>query len=197
MAKTAVASVDDDSTDSEVASADAAIKAVEDAIAAAADLAGTTRPLPRPKAHAAVEGQLTMKKASIMATRDKAANDMKAAMAKTGKALHAALGPPDTGENATALNNIGAPTLDATGLMIDAAAGAGVLPTATDPNRVTLEAGASAGSLGGWMGMDYALTTGTGASKLTNEARVYTNKGPNKSVTFAAAGYTVQAEGEN
>ncbi len=62
-------------------------------------------------------------------------------------------------------------------LTIDAAAGAGALPDATNPDSVTLKKGDSAGSLDGWAGTNYALTMGTDASKLTDEARVYANPG--------------------
>ena len=83
--------------------------------------------------------------------------------------------------------------MSADGLAIDAAGNAGALTS--DPGSVTLEAGASAGSLGSWAGMSYAhMDTGT---KIKNEAVVYTNQGPAKSVTFAAAGHTVEASGDN
>ena len=98
-------------------------------------------------------------------------------MAKTGKALHAALGPP-AADNTNALDNIGAPTLSSAGLAIDAVAGAGVLPNTgagSDPASVTLKAGASAGSLGGWSGTHYAHTNST--TEIMNAAVVYTNRG--------------------
>ena len=106
-------------------------------------------------------------------------------MAKTGKDLHAALAGNATADT-TALNNAAAVSLSSAGLAVDAAAGAGTLATATDPASVTLKAGDSAGALGSWNGMDYAHTnTGT---KVVNEARVYTNKGPGKTVSFANRG---------
>ena len=93
-----------------------------------------------------------------------------------GKDLRAALGGPEAGDNA--LTNIAAPTLSAAGLAIDAAAGAGALGDADDPSSVTLKAGTNAvAALGSWNGMDYALSTGTGDDMVTNEARVYTNRG--------------------
>ena len=108
------------------------------------------------------------------------AEAMREAMAALGEAMHAALGPPATPAGTTgALANIAAPVLTAAGLAIDAAAGAGALPDTgdgSDPAAVTLEAGDSAGSLGSWMGTDYAHSAGTGDSKITNEARVYTNQ---------------------
>ena len=127
------------------------------------------------------------------AAQEAAEKAMAEAMAKTGKALHAALGPNQGGT--TALTNIGAPGLTSAGLAIDAAAGAGAIADATDPDPVTLAAGASAGMLGSWNGMDYAHMDST--TKVKNEARVYNNKGSDKRVTFAAAGHTVDASGAN
>ena len=103
----------------------------------------------------------------------------------TGKALFAALADTDaTSTPNNPLENIAAPTLGTAGLGIDAAANAGTLTT--DPTSVTLKASDSAGALGGWAGTNYALTTGTGASKVTNEAVVYNNKGPGRTVLFSS-----------
>ena len=127
-----------------------------------------------------LEGQVADLTQQI-ADRDKADADAEAEakakeMAAVGKALHAALaGNATAGTNALA--NIGAPTLAPAGLTIDAAAGAGALPDATDPDAVTLAAGDSAGSLGTWAGTMYSHTQGSGPSKITNEAVVYTNRG--------------------
>ena len=104
------------------------------------------------------------------------------AMAALGKAMHAALGPNSGGT--TPLTNIGAPTLSAAGLAVDAADGAGAIADGTDPASVTLEAGASAGSLDGWAGTNYAHTEGTGDSKVTNEAVVYINQGSPRTQLF-------------
>ena len=84
------------------------------------------------------------------------------AMAKLGKAMRAALGPPDAA-NTTALDNIDlatAPDTDlSNGLSIDAVTGAGALATAAgDPASVTLKAGDSAGALGSWNGTHYSHT---------------------------------------
>ncbi len=189
-ARTAVAGLTDDASDAAIGSADSAVAAAKMAVMDAADLSDGEKSAFN-TAIAVIEGNLGTKKTSIMAARDNAYKTMKAAMAKTGKALHAALGPPTTAVGTTgALANIGAPTtLAAAGLTIDAAAGAGALTT--DPGPVVLKAGASAGPLGVWSGMDYALSTGTGASKVTNEARVYTNRGPAKSIPFAEGGHTL------
>ena len=186
MAQTAVAGVDNDSTNSEVASADAAVQAVKDAIADAADLAADDNAIAIANgALAVLEPQLAAAKTARQSAMDAAAKAKREAMAKTGKALRAALAGTTAGANDNALANIAAPTLATTGLTIDAAVGAGALPDTTNPASVELKAGAAAGSLGSWAGTDYALTTGTGDTKLTNEARVYINRGAGKSVAFA------------
>ncbi|MXX16306.1 MAG: hypothetical protein F4Z52_03540 [Gammaproteobacteria bacterium] len=182
-ARAAVPGVDNDSTDSEVSAAETAIANARAAIAAA-----TNVPAEEKAANTAtvdtLEAQLNGAKMARSDAMDAAAKAAAEAMAKVGKALRAALGGPTAGGNALA--NIDTATtpvsLGASGLVIDAAAGAGALTT--DPDSVTLKAGNSAGSLNGWAGTDYALTTGTGASKLTNEARVYTNRGSPTSMTF-------------
>ena len=195
-ASTAVAGLTDDASDTAIGAAETAVMAAKQAVMDAANVSDDEK-----AAHnttiATIEGQLSTKKASIMAARDEAADAMKAAMAKTGKALHAALGPPatDTTPATYALANIAAPSLTSAGLAIDAASGAGALAdgtggtTAVEPDPVTLKAGDSAGSLGSWKGKAYAHTDSD--TKIVNEARVYTNQGPAKSVSFADAGHTV------
>ncbi len=189
MAQTAVAGVNDESTDSEVAAADAAVKAVKDAIAAADDLSEDDAAIVHAQGVlSAIEPQLAAAKTSRTAAMGAAAQATMKANAKTGKDLHAALGPPDvavTPQNA--LSNA-AVTLSAAGLAVDAAAGAGALTdttggaTATDPVSVTLKAGASAGSLDGWAGTNYAHTDTD--TKVVNQAVVYTNKGSADSMSF-------------
>ena len=78
-------------------------------------------------------------------------------------------------------------TLSATGLVVDAAAGAGSLTT--KPANVTLKAGDDAMALGSWNGTHYSHTNS--GTKVMNEAVVYNNKGTPKSVSFAAAGHKV------
>ena len=191
-ARTAVAGLTDDASDEAISAAgmtvSAAKKAVADAAAVpAAEKAAFTGTI------AVIEGNLGTKRTSIMAARTKAAEAMKMANAKLGKDLHAALGGPVAADT-TVLDNA-AVTLSATGLMVDAAAGAGALPDTgdgSDPDSVTLKAGDSAGSLGGWAGTDYAHTdTGT---KVVNEARVYNNKGPGKTVSLSDAGIDVHTD---
>ena len=192
-ARTAVPGVNNDSTDSEVSAAETAIAKARAAIAAA-----TNVPAAEKAANTAtvdtLAAQLTAAKTARMAAMDAADEAMAKAMAETGKLLHAALGGPEAGGNALA-NNEAAPSLAAAGLTINAAAGAGSLDATDDPDAAVLKAGDAAGSLGSWMGMDYALTSGTGDAKVTNEARVYTNQGPAKRVAFAEGGYTIIAAG--
>ena len=200
-ARTAVNGVDNDSTDTEVSAADSAIAALEKAIADAVDLPAGSTDVAQGTLETLKGTLATAKTARTAYLADKSDMDDKA-MAKLGKDLHAALASDDTG-GATPLTNIDltALALSATGLTIDATAGAGALATGTDPAAVTLEAGDSVTALDGWMGMDYALTTGTGTSKLTNEARVYTNQGPGELKSFTElsaagdAGYTIIATG--
>ena len=191
-AETAVAGVNDDSTDSEVSAADTAVTAARQAIANAADVpaeetASDTRTVN------AIANRLTAAKTSRTAAIDEADKANRAAMAKTGKALHAALAGPATDN--TALDNLDSvPSIGSTGLSVDAAAGAGTLADDAAHAEVVLKAGDSAGALGSWNGTDYAHSAGTGDAKVTNEARVYTNKGPGKQVSFTVAGHTVATE---
>ena len=190
MARTAVNGVDDDSTDSEVASADSAITALQNAIDNADDL-----PADDPTVASAqgtlttLMAQLNTAKTSRQAVLDDADEERAKEMAALGKAMHAALGPPDAADT-TALDNA-AVTLSATGLAVNLVTGAGALATAAgDPDSVTLEAGDSAGALGSWNGTDYSHTAGTGASKVTHEARVYINRGAPDTEPFGDV-YTV------
>ncbi len=111
------------------------------------------------------------------AAQKKAEEERMKAMAAAGKALQAALG-------ANPLGNIAAPSLTPAGLMVDAIAGAGSLPSSTDPDPVTLEAvKGSEGTLGDWKSMEYAHSDmGT---KITNNAMVYTNQGKPTEKPFA------------
>ena len=200
MARTAVAGVSDDSTDSEVAAADAAIAALKAAIEGAEDLPeGDTDVAAARGTLATLEPQLAAAKTSRMAAMEEADEQRMKDMAATGKALRAALGGPEAGGNALA--NIGATTLAATGTMplsIPASeAGAGALAATATTAAVDLRTGASAGSLGGWAGTNYARTTGTGDARVTSEARVYVNKGPGRSRAFSGTGgkYTLIAAG--
>ena len=175
MARTAVGDVDDDSTDDEVASADAAIAALKKAIEDAEDLPEGNAYVARAQGTlAALEPQLAAAKTSRTAALDKAD---RTANVKLGKDMYAAL--------EGGLFNIAymsAHTQDShlseAGLLIDAAAGAGSLPAGTNPDPVRLPAGDSAGSLGDWAGKHYVHTAATSnvITGITNEAVVYTNR---------------------
>ena len=180
-AETAVAGVDDDSTDSEVNAANMAVAAARTAISDAADLPQAEKDA-NTGAVDAIANRLSAALESRTAAMDAADEQRMKDMAATGKALRAALGGPTAGGNALA--NIAAPTLSSAGLAVDAADGAGALTgDDSDPNAVTLKAGDSAGALGSWNGMDYMHTdTGT---KVVNAARVYTNRGSGTSKAFA------------
>ena len=180
MASTRVNAVDNESTDAEVSAAENAITRARNAIAAADNV-----PDEEKAANTGTVNALTTQLSGAKEARTTAMNDeaskKRMEMAATGKALRAALG-------ATPLNNIDTGTtpvsLGSSGLVIDAIDGAGALASGTDPASVTLKAGDSAGSLGDWAGTDYAHSAGNGALKVTNEARVYINKGPAKTQMF-------------
>ena len=170
---------------SEVASADSAVQAVKDAIADAADVLAMDDQsiVAATAALEVIEPILATAKTSRTTAMTKANEDRAKASAALGKAMHAALGGPATDTSSRyALANIGTLSLGMGELKINAADSAGSLDGAID--EVPLKAGASAGALGSWNGMDYAHSDGKGASKVTNEARVYTNQGPGKSVAF-------------
>ena len=204
-ARTAVAGVSDDSTDSEVAAADAAVAALKKAIDDAVDLPEGDADVASARGTlATLEPQLAAAKTSRTAALEEKAKADRTAMAKTGKDLYKALGGTPT-DGSTALDNIvlvngslrndavGTPgalvTSGATpGLTIDAVQGAGTLhdtDAAGNPDAVRLNPGDSAGSLGGWAGTNYARSTGAGSAMVTNEARIYTNKGPGRTQPFS------------
>ena len=189
MATTAVNGVKNTSTDSEVSSAEQAIADLEAAIAGAEDLPeGDTDVASARGTVAALKTQLnTAKTARTAYLATKASDDMKAA-AKLGKDLHGALAGNATADT-TALDNATA-ALAATGLTVTAAAGAGAFEdTETPPVAILKASDAAVAALGSWAGTDYKHTdTGT---KVVNEARVYNNKGPGKTVPLADAGITV------
>ena len=125
----------------------------------------------------------------MVADKEKAdAEADRMAAAKTGKDLFAALA--GTSDTTDALTNIDptATALAASGLTINATAGAGTFTDDPDDEGVELKAGDSAGALGSWKGKNYALSMGTGDAKVTNEARVYNNQGAAKTQPFAGTG---------
>ena len=187
MARTAVVGVDDDSTDSEVASADSAIAALEAAIEAAADLPeGDADVASAQGTLATLKGTLSVAKASRTEALEAAAVAMAKANAALGKNLRASI--VDNPPAAPARQN-GIFTLSVDGkLTINS-------PSSGAPGRFEGDdypanppenwAGDSAAALGGWAGTSYTHTHAT--TKVVNEARVYNNQGPGKTVTFAKA----------
>lgn len=138
---------------------------------------------------AAAQGTVTVAKnandkAARMAELEKQrkAEEKAKEMAAAGKALHRAL----TMNPLAFLTATNADTINGAGLMV--AAAADVLDgdnTVDDVPLPRMKAGASAGMLGGWKGMNYAdMDRGT---KVTNLAVVYTNQGAPTSVPFDAA----------
>ena len=174
-------------TEAQLTAANNALTALNSAISDGEDLADSEKASYVSQASNA-SGLIRVAQAAFDMSQDEAAKAEAARMAALGKAMYAALaGPTPATDNALA--NIAAPTLSSAGLAIDAAAGAGALADTPDPASVTLTAGDSAGSLGGWMGTHYAHTdTGT---KIVNAAVVYTNKGPGKTVSLTTAGINV------
>lgn len=169
-AQTAVNAVMDDSDDAAVAAADTAVAAAEAAVMAASDAdnyAALSQQL------GALQGTLSAKKASRMAATDAADDEAIKAAAAKGKALYGKLAydaddGTDTPQITSGKLNINPEdpadsTIDA--VMLDPVADSGM-------------------SLGSWNGMDYMKSTGSGSTKVTTTARVYTNQGEPKSVSF-------------
>ena len=187
-ARTAVAGVDDDSTDTEVSSADSAITALKAAIAAAEDLPeGDADVASAQGTLTTLEGQLAAAKTSretALAAKDE---EERKANAKLGKQMRAALA--GTSATTNALANLSSTSLAASGSMpltINANLNAGTHTADPDgDNGVALKTGASAGSLSGWAGTNYARSEGTGSQKVTNEARVFINKGSGTTQPFS------------
>ena len=175
-ARTAVAGLTDDASDAAINSAEMAVAAAKKAVADADNVPDAEK-----AAHnttvATLESNLAAKKTSIMAKRNAADDAAEKASAADGKALHKAL----TANPLDFLDDDGAVSLGAGGLVVKPNG------TADDTDglaSVTLKAGASAGSLGDWSGMNYAhMDTGT---KVANSAVVYTNQGAATTKTFAS-----------
>ncbi len=189
MLQTALAALSGSTpTQAQLDAANNALTALNNAITSGADLTDDEKaPYQREANNAAAP--ISTAQMAFEEAEDEAEKAAKVAMAKTGKELFAALaGTPTTGT--TALDNIDSATtpvsLSSSGLVIDAALGAGALPGATNPASVTLKAGDPAGSLGSWTGTNYAHTNAE--SKVMNAAVVYNNKGPGKTVSYADAG---------
>ena len=182
-ASTAVGAVTDTASDAIVTAADTAITAARTAITNAENVPAEERAANTGTVDA-LASRLTAAKTSRTAAMDDAAEAERMRMAADGKALHGAL----TANPLDFLDDDDAVSLGAAGLAVN--------PNGTTDDddglaSVTLTAGASAGSLGGWAGTNYAHTaTGT---KIANSAVVYTNQGPPTTHTFASqytTGYT-------
>ncbi len=172
-AQTAVAAVNDDSTDAQVKAADDAITAATNAIAGATNVPQHERDANTGTVNA-LASRLMAAKASRTTAMDAA--DMAAMKATTAKAkaLKAAI---DNSASATpAVTPASIPSFDTDG------------DTATDASvAITLKKGDAAGMLGSWNGMDYAGDDGTtGDAKTTGMVRVYSNQEAAKRVTFAS-----------
>ena len=194
MARTAVIGVSDDSTDSEVMAADYAVAALQAAIDAAEDLPeGDADVASAQGTLDTLASTLASAKTSRMAVLD-AAREMQAAeMAKTGKALRAALAGPEATMNA--LNNIAQHTLAAGDLTITAAEDAGTFTGNTTPPPAILKAGNNVAARGSWNGTQYAHTAD--GTNVVNEAVVFNNKGGAKTVSFLLAGHTIIPTGDD
>ena len=178
-----VTGITDESTNNELMSAQDAVDEAKDKLEKSTALTQADET----QLQKLIDGQqeiLNTKKESHKDYSDKKEKEQKEARTKTGEQLYKALGNPDENdENMDALDNIGALTLNMSGLVIDAAAGAGTLPSSEDPVSVTLEAtDDSVEPLGGWNGKHYAHTDS--GTKIKNEARVYTNQAKPTSQSF-------------
>ncbi len=179
-ANTAVTGLTDDASDSAITAADDAVAAAKKAVMDASALSDNEKAAFN-TGIAAIEGALKAKKTSIADARKVAAEKMKTANAKSGKALHKAL----TMNPLDLLTATDADTINAAGLMVSAAAD--VLDgddTVDDVPLPRMKAGASAGSLGGWKGTNYAHTDP--GTKVANSAVVYTNQGGATTKVFSS-----------
>lgn len=187
-AQTAVGGIGDTSSDGAVTAAESAVNAATKAIMDAANLP-TEEKNANTRAVNALKSDLSGRKMARMEAMDEAKKVELADMAKTGKALLAALGTAPLGQLDTSTTQH---SLTSAGLMLTAADNAldGDDDASNDVDLPRMKASASAGSQGGWSGMNYADTNA--GTKVVNEARVYNNKGPGRSRSFTQLGYTVE-----
>jgi len=185
-------------TQGQIDAVDGAIRGLEAALAAAADVGdgvkGGYRDL--------VDGARTrvgQAEGTLTAMRDAAEEAEADAMAALGKALYAAMSGGQNQPTFPLLATDGAssgPYVTSAGVMLDPLGGVGswdysaaVPAEAQNPAAVTLVAGDPAGSLGGWTGTEYAAT-GTGTNidgEIAYEAVVYGNQGEPTETAFAEA----------
>ena len=168
-AQTAVNAVDEESTDAEVTAADNAIAAAKRAVAGAADVPAAEKAA-NTGTIGALETQLAgAKSARRTAMNEKKADDMKAMSAKAKalkKAIMMGAATPRTAGSPTMTPAFGTDGGD------------------DDVPAIALKAGGAAGSLGSWMGMNYAGMSGTGDAKVTAKSMVYSNMDAAKSHRF-------------
>ena len=172
-AQTAVAAVNNDSTDTEVKTADDAITIARGAITAATNVPAEERAANTGTVNALASRLTAAKTARTMAMNDKAKADRMAMDAMAMK-LHAGLDPAATGAGA-ALNSASV-VVAATGVTGDPDGTAGNDDDVTFKKTDTMVMG-----YGDWKGADYVVKTNT----MTDHAVVYTNQGAGKQVPIA------------
>ena len=176
----AVAGIGNESTETELTSAQEDIDTAKDKVNAATALSESERE----RLLAQVTAQQTIldgKETTRTAHMEQQDADERKQMATTARHLYAALGGPTAADNA--LDNATGIGFDSSGgFQVNAVAGAGALPDATNPDLVTLKAGEAAESLGDWSGRHYAHTDS--GTKVKNEALVYSNQADPEVMTF-------------
>ena len=171
-AQTAVAAVDNDSTDSEVSAADSAIAAARSAIAAAVDVPAAEKSANTGTVNA-LASRLTDAKSARQMAMDDARDAADAAMMKTAMKLYSGIGSAplmSTGDGGRSAMYSGTNDADITVTMDDAAEGDG-----TDSTQVLKATKMMVAANHGWEGKQY-MASGTGVDG-TYEAVVYSNVG--------------------
>ena len=123
---------------------------------------------------ATAQGAVTQAEAAIKTAADAAAAETRMKMAAEGKALQPTL---DLGHNGEMTK------VTASGLTVDWPSTGG---DTADSDPATLKAGDAVAALGGWNGMMYSRTDGTGTAKVTHSATVYTNRDAPKSLAWTS-----------
>ena len=183
-ANTAVAAVNNDSSDADVSAADAAVAAVRTAIEAAVDVADDVK-----AGHTGAANVLASQLAAAKTARQTAMNAAQdaadKAMMATAKKLHAGIVARNTSEGADERNAEYAGTNDAN-IMVTIGTGEGNEATLTENKKATVA------DLHGWKGKMYADPAGGD----TYEAVVYSNVGkPTQGDKFGQVGVTTAATG--
>ena len=168
-ASSAVAAVNDEATDAQVMAADSAIAAARKAIMDAADV-----PAEEKAANTGTVDALASRLSAAKMARNDAMDEQKMADMKAMSAKAKALKKAIMGGGHVTATPMSIPAFDLDG------DGEGTAQSAA----LTLKAGDAVGSLGKWMGMDYAGMAGAGDAKTTGMTRVYSMKDADKSVSF-------------